>query len=105
MKNVIDRVHKRALRILFNDYISSFEELLQKISSDRIYVKILQCLMIEIFNSYASRTLSNYLALIPSGLLFKIQSRIPVKMASALKYFNSCFKLSNSSASTQNSTK
>ena len=49
MKNVIDRVHKRALRILFNDYTSSFEELLQKISSDRIYVKILQCLMIEIF--------------------------------------------------------
>ena len=26
----IDRVHKRALRILFNDYTSSFEELLQK---------------------------------------------------------------------------
>ena len=27
---VIDRVHKRALRILFNDYTSRFEELLQK---------------------------------------------------------------------------
>ena len=35
----IDRVHKRALRILFNDYTSSFEELLQKIGSDRIHVK------------------------------------------------------------------
>ena len=27
----LDRVHKRALRILFNDYTTSFEELLQKI--------------------------------------------------------------------------
>ena len=45
----IDRVHKRALRILFNDYISSFEKLLQKIGSDRIHVKNLLNLMIEIF--------------------------------------------------------
>ena len=45
----IDRVHKRALRTLFNDYTSNFEELLQKIGSDRIHVKTLQNLMIEIF--------------------------------------------------------
>ena len=35
----IDRVNNRALRILFNDYTSSFEELLQKIGSDRVHVK------------------------------------------------------------------
>ena len=46
---VIDRVHKRALRILFNYYTSRFEELLQKIGSDSIHVKNLQNLMIEIF--------------------------------------------------------
>ena len=34
---------------LFNDYTSSFEEILQKIGSDRIHVKNLQNLMIEIF--------------------------------------------------------
>ena len=45
----IDRVHKRALRIFFNDYTSSFEELLQKIGSDRIHENNLQNLMIEIF--------------------------------------------------------
>ena len=45
----IDRVHKRALRILCNDYTSSFEELLQKTGSDRIHVKNLQNLMIGIF--------------------------------------------------------
>ena len=37
---VIDRVHKRALRILFNDYTSRFEELLQKIGSESVHVNI-----------------------------------------------------------------
>ena len=53
----IDRVHKRALRILFNDYTSSLEELLKKIESMfdpcKIVIgsmlKSLQNLMIEIF--------------------------------------------------------
>ena len=45
----IDRVQKRALKILFNDYTSSFEEILQTIGSDMIHVKNLQNLMIEIF--------------------------------------------------------
>ena len=44
-----DRIHKRALRILFNDYTSSFEELLQKLGSDRVHVKNIQNLMIGIF--------------------------------------------------------
>ena len=35
----IDRVHKRALRILLNDYTLRIDELLQKIDGDRMHVK------------------------------------------------------------------
>ena len=45
----IDRVHKRALRILLDDYTSSFDELLQKIGDIRVHVKTLRNLMIEIY--------------------------------------------------------
>ena len=45
----IDRVHKRALRILLNDYTSSFDELLQKIDGNKVHVKNLQNLIIEIY--------------------------------------------------------
>ena len=43
----IDRVHKRALRILLEDYTSSFDELLQKIDDTRVHVKNLRNLMVE----------------------------------------------------------
>ena len=44
----IDRVHKRALRILLEDYTSSFDELLQKIDDTRVHVKNLRNLMVEV---------------------------------------------------------
>ena len=45
----IDRVHKRALRILLDDCTSSFDELLQKIGDTWVHVKSLRNLMIEIY--------------------------------------------------------
>ena len=47
----IDRVHKRALRILYNDYDSSFQSLLRRSNSWTILVKNLQKLMTEIYRS------------------------------------------------------
>ena len=44
----IDRVHKRALRILLEDQTPSFDELLLKIGDVRVHVKNLHNLMIEI---------------------------------------------------------
>ena len=44
----IDRVHKRALRILLDDYTSSFGGLLRRIGDIRAHVKTLRNLMIEI---------------------------------------------------------
>ena len=47
----IDRTHKRALRILYNDYDSSFQSLLRRSNSYTIHVKNLQKLMTEIYKS------------------------------------------------------
>ena len=47
----VNRTHKRALRILFNDFTSSFEELLQKANQCTIHRKNLQKLMVEVYNS------------------------------------------------------
>ena len=44
-------VHKRALRILHNDYNSSFEELLERSKEIPIHVKNLQFLLIEVYKS------------------------------------------------------
>ena len=43
----INRVHKRALRILLKDYVASFDELLVRNQEKTIHVQNLQQLMIE----------------------------------------------------------
>ena len=47
----IDRAHKRALKILHNDYESSFQSLLARSNSFTIHVKSLQKMMTEIYMS------------------------------------------------------
>ena len=47
----IDRTHKRALRILYEDYESSFETLLARSGSNSMHIKNLQKLMTEIYKS------------------------------------------------------
>ena len=47
--NEINRTHKRALRALYGDYESTFEELLDKGKSLTIHKKNLQRLMVEIY--------------------------------------------------------
>ena len=49
--NELNRTHKRALRILFNDYISTFNELLHRGNEYTIHQKNLQKLMLEVYNS------------------------------------------------------
>ena len=44
----IDQAQERALRVLLEDYTSSFGERLQKIDDSRVHVKSLRYLMIEI---------------------------------------------------------
>ena len=45
----INRLHERALRIAYNDYISSFEDLLVKDGSVTTHEKNLRCLVTEMF--------------------------------------------------------
>ena len=45
----INRLHERALRIAYNDYISSFEDLLVKDGSVTIHEKNLRSLVTEMF--------------------------------------------------------
>ena len=47
----INRTHKRALRILHNDYDSSLNTLLKKSDTVTIHIKNLQKLMLEIYKS------------------------------------------------------
>ena len=45
----INHIHERALRLVYKDYTSSFDELLLKDNSYRIHQRNLQKLAIEIF--------------------------------------------------------
>ena len=49
--NEINRVHKRALRIVLRDYDASFDELLAENEEKTIHVWSLQMLMIEVYKS------------------------------------------------------
>ena len=49
LKNDINRIHERVLRIVYQDHNSTFEELLAKDGSFQIHDRNLQRLLIEIF--------------------------------------------------------
>ena len=48
--NRINKIHERALRLVYKDYISSFDDLLAKDNSFKIHQRNLQKLAIQIFN-------------------------------------------------------
>jgi len=49
LNNKINKIHERALRIAYKDYVSSFDILLERDKSVTIHTKNLQTLMTEIF--------------------------------------------------------
>ena len=51
LNNCINRIHERALRITYKDYISSFKDLLKKDKSVSIHQRNLQVLVTEIFKT------------------------------------------------------
>ena len=55
LDNKISRIHKRDLRVLLEDYGSTFEELLQKISEQTIHTRNLQTLLLEAYKCLTSK--------------------------------------------------
>ena len=49
LNNKVNRLHEKALRIVYGDYKSKFDELLEKDSSFSVHRKIIQTLATEIF--------------------------------------------------------
>ena len=47
----IESLHKRALRFLLNDYVSSYEQLLEKSGTCNMNILLLRCLCIEIYKT------------------------------------------------------
>ena len=54
LNNKIHKIHERALRIVYKDYVSSFDILLERDKSVTIHTKNLQTLMTEIFKTQNS---------------------------------------------------
>ena len=49
MNRKINHIHERALRLVYNDYLSSFEELLKKDKSISVHHRNIRCLAIEMY--------------------------------------------------------
>ena len=52
LNNKISRLHERYIRIIYNDRLSTFEELLNKDNSVSIYHRNVPCLATEMFKVY-----------------------------------------------------
>ena len=50
--NDVDRTHRRSLKILYSDYESKFETLLERVNTKTTHTKNLQKLMIEVYKSF-----------------------------------------------------
>ena len=57
--NEINRIHKLALRVLLDDYESTFEELLQRRGEHTIHTKNLQTLLLEVYKCLTSKNPSS----------------------------------------------
>ena len=53
--NEINRLHKRALGVLLDDYGSTFDELLQKRDEHKIHTRKLQALLVEVYKCLTSK--------------------------------------------------
>ena len=79
MNGKIDRIHERALRLVYSDYVSSFDELLKK---DHIHLRNIQMLAIELYKVFHG--------LSPSIMkdVFHFNTNIPYNLRSRSKLYS-----------------
>ena len=51
---MLEKVHKKALRVVLNDYISSYRDLLDKVSKPTLYVARIKAIAIEAYKCYVN---------------------------------------------------
>ena len=71
LNNKISNVHKKALRIVYSDYKSTFQELLDKDASFSVHHRNIQTLVIEIYKHILG------LSPVITRKVFKINRRLP----------------------------
>ena len=72
--NLINRIHERALRIAYNDYVSDFKSLLEKDNSVTIHLRNIQALTLEIY-----KTLNNLNPTLMNEIFYLKQHSYPTR--------------------------
>ena len=71
----VNRLHERALRVVYRDFDTSFEELLRRDSSTNLHQRTLQKLMTEIFRVYTG-TAPELMQVVLNFLMYLINGAI-----------------------------
>ena len=82
LNSQINNIHHRALSIVYNDYISSFESLLEKSGSFSIHHKNIQLLAIEVY-----KTINGLSPLLMSDIFVNKSNRYNLRSGQTLKTF------------------
>ena len=59
--NKINKLHERALRLVYDDYVSTFKELLEKDNSFNIHRYNIQTLCIELYKDFIRQSQTIFL--------------------------------------------
>ena len=87
--NEINRIHKRAVRVLLHDYGSTFEELLQKRVEHIMHTKNLQTLLLEVYKCLTSKNpsfLFDLFELRPTNHNLRVKDLIQLPSTRTVKY-------------------
>ena len=96
----IDRIHKRALRAVYNDFTSSYQQLLSKGSHQTIHQQNLRALCLKVFksvNGYCPKFINDMLTTKVSIYNLRIQNLLILPETSTITYGLHSFKYRASS--------
>ena len=82
----INKIHERALRIVYNDNSSSFDILLEKSKTIKIHHRNLQQLVIEIYNNLSSTLMSDLFSFRNTGFNLRGGSKLKSNTAKTVYY-------------------